>query len=627
MQVTDYRPIGDYALIGDCQSAALVSREGSIDWWCPVRFDAPAAFCRLLDRHRGGYWHVRAADNGFRVERAYRGDTNVLETTWTMASGRARVTDLFVVQPRSSEPQGYDVSASQQILRMVEGLDGELDLNVEFKPTFDFARARSVLTVHGGGEAALATANGAYLVLACPGVTLQSDGERLWARLHVSKGDSRWLVLTYANDPDAAHEAFRPTACNEQLTRTLEYWNRWAKDCQYRGPYRAAVLRSALVLKLLTYERTGAVVAAPTTSLPEEIGGIRNWDYRYSWLRDASLVLYALMTIGFDSEAADFMHWLERTIGDDPGERPQIMYGIDGRRTLDEEVLDHLEGYRGSQPVRAGNAAYMQRQLDIHGEVMRAAALHYRHTPPAPRAWRVLRQLTEVAAAHWTENGSGIWEQRGRPQAFLYGKVMCWTALDTAIDLTRRYSLDGPVAQWESVAHAIREAVLAQGFNARVGAFTQSFGSRVVDASALVIPRVGLLAADDPRMQSTIDQVQRLLLRDGLVYRYRAADGLDGDEGAFTLCAFWLVDALSLQGRVAEARSLFESVLRRTNDLGLLGEEIDVRTGEQLGNFPQGFSHAALIGAAANLERASRRGPEPGAVREVELSQHAREES
>jgi alpha,alpha-trehalase len=636
---SQYAPISDYALIGDCHSAALIARDGSVEWFCPGRFDAPAVFCRLLDVNKGGYFRT-APTGAFSVERRYRGPTNVLETTFSVQGGRVRATDLMPIHQRASSRQGYDVGATHRLLRLLEGLEGDVELGLEFKPTFDYARARTEIEPRDGGGA-IGRAGSRYLTLACAGVQLEADGRGgLSGRLRLRAGEQRWVVLTHAEDPDRAEEALLPVRCEEQFARTIRYWEGWAEHCTYRGPYRDQVLRSALVLKLLTYEPTGAVVAAPTTSLPENVGGERNWDYRYTWLRDSSLILYALLTIGYGDEAADYIHWLEQTIGSDPTRKPQIMYGIDGEWKLPEQLLDHLEGYRGSRPVRIGNAAANQRQLDIFGEVARAAALHYRHGSndphegqtadgsrrrqhPSHEGWDLLRELIERAAEHWDESGSGIWEVRGGPQPFLYGKLMCWAALDSGVRLARDHGLEAPVDRWERTREQIRQAILERGYDAHLGAFTQAFGSSTLDASALVIPRIGFLPPTDPRFRSTVEQIRRHLTRDGLVYRYRTEDGLAGGEGTFTLCTFWLVDALALGGRLEEAHELFQRTVGYANDLGLLAEEIDPDNSEQLGNFPQGFSHLALIGAAVNLAKAARHGPEDQAETEGERAGRA----
>jgi alpha,alpha-trehalase len=624
-----YPPIGDYALIGDCHTAALIARDGSIDWFCPGRFDAPAVFCRLLDAHRGGY--LRAAPGGsFSSDRGYRGPTNVLQTTLSSAQGRVRFTDLMPIHRRTAHRQGYDVGTSQRLLRLIEGVAGEVELELCYKPTFDFARAATEMSIVSD-LGAVAGASSTYLTLACRGVALERgpDGG-VRGRIRVRSGDRLWLVLTFAQDPDRAEEALAPVRCQEQLERTLQYWQHWAAQCTYRGPRRDAVLRSALVLKLLTYEPTGALVAAPTTSLPEQIGGERNWDYRYTWLRDSSLILYALMTVGYREEAADFMHWLEQTIGSDPTRAPQIMYGIDGRRKLPEQTVDQLEGYRQSRPVRTGNGAAEQRQLDIFGEVLRAAHLHYRGRAddtdaarPDAEAWQVLRGLVQQAAEHWAESGRGIWEVRGGPRPFLYGKLMCWAALDAGIRLADEHGLAAPLEAWRRTRDKLRQAILERGYDPELGAFTQSFGSRNLDASALMIPRIGFLPATDARVRSTLACIQRQLSRDGLVFRYRTADGLPGGEGTFTLCTFWLADALALSGQLDEAEAVFERAVRSANDVGLLAEEIDAGSGEQLGNYPQGFSHMALIGAAVDIAKVAEQGAEEQARTEADRAGRA----
>ena len=629
-----YPPVADYAIIGDCHTAALVSREGSIDWYCPGRFDGPAVFCRLLDANKGG--HLSLAPPGrFASERRYRGATNVLETTFTADGGRARVTDFMPIFRRAGIRAGQDVGTSRQLIRLVEGLGGEMELELRFKPTFDYARARTELSPSSNG--AVAHGDGQYLTLACPGLRLEPDGAGgLRGRLRISAGERRPVVLSDVDDPGQARDVFEPSRCDEQLERTLEYWEDWTTGCSLQTPYRPQVLRSALTLRLLTYQPTGAIIAAPTTSLPEQLGGVRNWDYRYTWLRDACLTLYALMTLGYRDEAADFFAWLDRVCGSEARESFQIMYTIDGKSELPERTLDELEGYACSRPVRIGNAAAKQRQLDIFGEVLTAAYLHYRRggregrtatarpdRSPSPEMWAFLRRLVEQAAEQWREPGQGIWEVRGGPRQFLYGKLMCWAAVDRGIRLAEEHRLEAPLDRWRRACQEIHRAILEQGFDPERGAFTQAFGSTALDAGALIIPRIGFLPATDPRVQSTIDRIKVDLTHDGLVYRYRTADGLPGGEATFALCSFWLVDALALGGRLDEAHELFERVSRYANDVGLLAEEIDPARGELLGNFPQGFSHLALIGSAVNLAKAAKHGAEEDSTNEAERAGHA----
>jgi GH15 family glucan-1,4-alpha-glucosidase len=634
--VGEYLPIGDYALIGDCHTAALVSREGSVDWFCPGRFDAPAAFCRILDAQRGGYFQVRPSQL-HATRRRYRGQTNVLDTLFQLRDGRLRLTDFMPVDRRKQERRGYDVGTHRQIVRVVEALDGEVEVEVVFKPTFGYAAAETSLELVAD-RGAIAAGDGRWLTLAAPGWRLEADGQgAARATRRIAAGERRYLVLTDADSRAAAELALDLADPDRKLEGTLRYWHGWAEECTYRGPYRGQVLRSALVLKLLTYEPTGAIVAAPTTSLPELIGGVRNWDYRYSWLRDASLILFAQMTVGYYDEALDFFRWLRLADERDNTPRPQILYRVDGDPDCRERELDHLEGYRRSRPVRIGNGAADQLQLDIYGEVLNAAAVRFRCgvgiaaragrlrdrrlRPPRPEVWAYLRSLVDQAAAEWRQLDRGIWEVRGGPRQFLYSRLLCWVALDRGIRLARCYGLDAPLGEWTRRRRQIRRAILTHGYNPEVGAFVQSFGSATLDASALVIPRVGFLPPTDPRVLSTVRRVQEQLMRDGLVYRYRAEetdDGLPGGEGAFVICSFWMVDALALAGQVDEAQALFESLIGRANDLGLLSEEVDPATGELLGNFPQGFSHLGLIVSAVNLARARALGAEREATVEAE---------
>jgi GH15 family glucan-1,4-alpha-glucosidase len=625
-----YPSIADYALIGDCHTAALISRAGSVDWWCPGRFDRAAVLCRLLDAERGGCLSLTPGGRT-QTMRQYRGATNVLETTFRTAEGQVRVTDYMPLERSPSGRREPHVRGSDRLVRLVEALSGEPRLELAFRPSFDYGRAPHELSILAEGGA-LARADGSYLALACPGVRLAADGRAgVRGQLALRAGERRWITLTHAEDEQRAREALHRSDGTAELERTLDDWERWAAGCTYRGPYRQQVQRSALTLKLLTYAPTGAVVAAPTTSLPEELGGVRNWDYRYTWLRDASLMLYALITVGYHDEAAEFFEWLERVQRANRGAVPQIMYAIDGGRELPEVTLDHLEGYRGSRPVRVGNAAADQRQLDVFGEVLGAAFLYFSHVDPrrrdpsiarpdgrpTPQTWTLLGGLVEAAARDWQQPDRGIWEVRGEPKLFLYSRLRCWAALDCGIRLAERYGLEAPLDRWHQTRRELRRAILSRGYDAARGAFTQAFGSPELDAGALAIPRLGFLPATDSRVQSTVERIRAELTHRGLVYRYRTADGLPGGEATFALCSYWLVDALALGGRLDEAHALFERVTGYANDLGLLAEEIDAAAGELLGNFPQGFSHMALIGAAVNLAKAARHGPEETAEDEA----------
>lgn len=589
-----YRSIGDYALIGDAHTAALVSSDGSIDWCCWPCFDSPAVFCRLLDAQKGGWFRVAPAGS-YRASRAYIGETNVLATSFHTDGGEARVVDFMPTHRRGS--RGEDIDASHHLMRLIEGLAGEVDFVVEFRPTFDYARAETTITPVAEGAVASHGTQRLRLVTAIP---LQPDRSgAVTGRVRLRRGDRVWLVMTDDNDP-------RLTDPDAALEGTLAYWQAWSALCTYEGPYENLVRRSALALKLLTFEPTGALIAAPTTSLPEEIGGVRNWDYRFTWLRDAALTLNALQSIGYHNEAMDFFDWLESVCLSGQG-TIQIMYTVNGGRHLPEEILSHLEGYRHSRPVRIGNAAAQQTQLDIYGEVLDAAYLcHERMRAPHPQMWAVLGLLADRAAARWQEPDQGIWEVRGDPDHFLHSKLLCWVALDRAVRLGEAARMPGDVARWRRTREEIRQAILTRGYHQGMQTFTQTFDGDALDASALVIPLVGFLPATDPRMLATIARIEEGLTSNGLVYRYRTEDGLPGGEGTFAPCSFWLVENLALSGRIADARSLFERVTSYTNDVGLMSEEINPVTRELLGNFPQGLTHLALIHAALSLAKAER---------------------
>ncbi|HEV2705816.1 MAG TPA: glycoside hydrolase family 15 protein [Pyrinomonadaceae bacterium] len=616
---TGYRPIGDYALIGDAHTAALVARDGSIDWCCWPRFDSPAVFCRLLDARQGGWFRVGPAA-AHTATRSYIQTTNVLTTTFETDEGKFRLTDFMPVTRLTDSHRGEDIAPGYMILRLVEGLAGTGDVEVSFRPTFNYALAETLLTPHEHG--ALAHAGREGLGLSCP-VRLQADDSgALTGRLTVRPHERIWISLTYYPDTGRQEITVAPASYDAELERTLGYWREWWHTCRYDGQYTELVRRSALTLKLLTFEPTGALVAAATTSLPEQIGGVRNWDYRYTWLRDSSLILYALQLLGYTEEATDFFEWLDSLCITCRG-KLQIMYTIDGRSEIPEHTLEHLEGYRRSRPVRIGNAAFEQKQLDIYGEVLDAVHLYHTRTNSAVRQewWDEVKFMAEQTVERWREPDYGIWEVRGGARQFLYSKLMCWVALDRAVKLAEHAHAEAEVRRWSRAREEIRRAILTEGYNKEVGAFTQAFGEPHLDASALVIPLSGFLPASDPRVLSTVERVQERLTSNGLVYRYLTDDGLPGGEATFALCSFWLVDNLAMQGRAEEARALFEKIVGYANDLGLLAEEIDPVSGELLGNYPQGFSHLALIRSALNISKCEAAGSETQAATSAERAE------
>jgi len=600
-------PIGDYALIGNARTAALVARDGSIDWWCWPRFDSPAVFCRLLDLQNGGTFQIRPTEH-FTTTRAYQDTTNVLVTTFETSQGRARVTDFLPYGTLASGGPETDRPIDSGIIRLVEGLSGEIDLAIRFRPTLDYARDPATVTPDPGG----AIVQGQHLTAAlrCPVPLEPTKDGSLVGNTRLSAGQKLWLAVTAGTDAASVAQPLNDADLEGLLSRTLASWTRWTSQFEYDGPYRDLVLRSALTLKMLSYEPSGSIIAAPTTSLPEEPGGVRNWDYRYTWIRDSALILEAMEAIGFHDEAVGFFNWLRTVWERHPGNL-RIMYGLDGGPVPTEEILGGLTGHCGARPVRVGNAAADQTQLDVLGEVLDAA--HFCHigmAAPNPEYWYVFQTIANQTAARWREPDQGIWEIRGEPRQFLYSKLLCWVALDRAIKLGELQTPRPDLSYWEQEREAIRAAVLSEGFNLTKGAFTQTLNGSALDASALVVPIVGFLPASDWRVLSTIQKIRDELVSGGLVYRYRNGDGLPAGEAAFVICSFWLVDNLALSGQVDEARRAFEHIVGYANDVGLLSEEINPHTGELLGNFPQGFSHLALIRSALHIERAELLGPE-----------------
>jgi GH15 family glucan-1,4-alpha-glucosidase len=599
-------PIGEYALLSDCRSAALISREGSVDWLCAPRFDGPSVFCRLLDE-AGGHFSIRPAGE-FHVSRRYVDQTLVLETTFTTGRGTAVLTDALAVGPNE---RGHHLGAHSPgiLLRSLVCTRGEIQAEVSYAPRPEYGLIQPVLISVPGGLAARGGANRLFLSTS---VSFVVDDATATATVGLAAGQAAVFALGHG---DMAGPPLAPWAAEEivgQLDNTVESWRSWSVIHQtYEGPWRELVHQSGRVLRAMTFMPTGALVAAPTTSLPETIGGGRNWDYRYTWVRDASLTMEAMWVAACPGEANMFFAFLANAAGSglSRDDHLQIMFGIGGERDLSERELPHLAGWRGSGPVRVGNGAWLQRQLDVYGELLDAAQrLVDQLGELDPGTKRFLAAAADTAAAHWRRKDQGIWEIRGEPRDFLYSKLMCWVAVDRAIALAGYLGAEGRVADWGTARDEIRAAILTRGWSERAGAFTQAFGSEDLDASSLMLAITGFLAADDPRMKATIDAIaQRLTDERGLVYRYLSHDGLTGDEGTFLLCTFWLAQAQALAGDVEEATATFERAVAVINDVGLLAEEVDPRTGEMIGNFPQAFSHVGLVNAAYAISQAQQR--------------------
>jgi GH15 family glucan-1,4-alpha-glucosidase len=599
-------PIGDYALLSDCRSAALVSTGGSVDWLCFPRFDGPSVFARLLDA-AAGHWSIRPVGD-FQTSRTYVEDTMLLQTTFHTLTGVATVVDALAVG-RNDRGHELGAGATSALLRRVSGVEGEVELELEFAPRPEYGLIQPVLEAVEGG---IRTRGGASVLALSSPIPLAVDEFTASARMVVTPGHSMAFALQHRTTSEERPRLWTEHEITERLEDTAEAWRTWSALHQgYDGPWRDAVRASGRVLYALTYFPTGAIVAAPTTSLPETAGGSRNWDYRYSWVRDASFTLQALWVAACPDEAGKFFDYMSGSAASQArrGADLQIMFGVGGERDLTERVLPHLTGWRGSAPIRVGNGAWNQRQLDVYGELLDAASRlpdQLDHLGSATKQF--LADLADTAAARWREKDQGIWEVRGEPRDFLYSKLMCWVALDRAIALADRLNAADRVEAWKSTRDEIADAIINKGWNESVGAFTQSFGSEDLDASNLMMPIVGFLAADDPRMKATIDATAQRLTDDrGLVYRYLAHDGLEGEEGTFLLCTFWMAQAQALAGELDKAKATFETAISFCNDVGLLAEEIDPKTGELLGNFPQAFSHIGLVNAAFAISEAERR--------------------
>jgi GH15 family glucan-1,4-alpha-glucosidase len=592
----DYLPIAEHGIIGDLHSAALVGTDGTIDWYCHGRFDAPSVFGSILDAERGGFFRIVPIRCEWTSKQLYVPDTNVLITRFLSGDGVGEVIDFMPVEDRR---QG---AHRQRLVRRVFCVKGALNYRAEVEPRFDYGRADTEVELAANG--AVFASPGLTMSLSAP-VQLECTAAGVRAEFHLHAGESATFVLEEGHGPkpyseDEAHELF---------TGTIDYWARWISAARYQGRWREIVRRSALTLKLLTYRPSGALIAASTTSLPEVLGGQRNWDYRFTWIRDAAFSIYALLRLGFTEEAAAFGGWLtDRFREGHKGESGplQIMYAIDGNSELEEEILDHLEGYCGSAPVRVGNGAADQLQLDIYGELVDSVYLYNKYGTPIPHdSWMDLSQIVDWVSQNWDQPDEGIWETRGGRQNFTYSRLMCWVAVERAVRIARQRGLPADLVAWTRTRDDIYRQIMTRGWNEERGAFVQHFGSDVLDASNLLMPLVKFVSPTDPRWLSTLDRMTDELVSDTLVYRYNAKaspDGLAGEEGTFSICSFWYVEALARAGRLDHARIAFEKMLTYANHLGLFSEEIGPH-GEQLGNFPQAFTHLALISAATNLDR------------------------
>lgn len=604
-----YQPIENYGIIGDLYTVALVGMNGSIDWFCFPHFDSPSVFAAILDDKKGGHFKIAPTRDGVKHKQFYWPETNVLVTRFLSPDGVGEITDYM---PVGAAPKAL---GQHQIIRRVSAIRGAMAFRMDCFPAFNYARDDHQTHLTPDGACFYSPSLSLGLATRVP---LKQDGRGVSAEFGLQEGQTATFLLQDVPPGSGCGISLSDQEAMQSFKETVEYWRRWLSKCSYAGRWREIVHRSALALKLLTFKRTGAIVAAPTCSLPEGVGGERNWDYRYTWVRDAAFTLYALMRIGFIDEAAQFMQWLEARCHElNPDGSLQIIYGIDGRHALTEEILDHLDGYKGSRPVRIGNGAYNQLQLDIYGELMDSVYLYNKYgSPISYDFWTHLRQLVTWVCNNWQRKDEGIWEVRGGQQHFVYSKLMCWVAVDRALRLADKRSFPADRDRWFKVRDQIYEDIMAKGWNPKRQAFVQHYESESVDAANLMMPLVFFLSPTDPRMLKTLDAINRSpeqggLVSNSLVYRYNVdqiADGLRGEEGTFNICTFWLVEAMTRAGRdeqarLEEARLIFEQMLGHANHLGLYAEETG-SSGEALGNFPQAFTHLALISSAFNLDKA-----------------------
>lgn len=604
-----YKPIGDYGVIGDLHTVALVGRDGSIDFLCLPSFDSPSVFAALVDAERGGRFELAPVLDRAARRQIYLPDTNVLLTRFLDDAGIAEVSDFMPVE---------DAGAAHNLVRRAKTVRGEVRFRMRCEPRFDYARVPHTTEPRGDREVLfIGRADGAELVLRLrASVPLRLENGAALAEMTLLADESAWFVLEVLRD-GAPSPCDRPDYEAESFKETVNFWRRWIARSTYRGRWREMVNRSALTLKLLTSRPHGSIVAAPTFGLPEEIGGVRNWDYRYTWIRDASFTLYGLMRLGYTDEAAAFMKWVMARCAElEPDGALQIMYGIDGRHRLREEELPHLEGYMGSRPVRIGNAAHTHLQLDIYGELLDSVYLFNKYGAPIGHDdWMNVARLVQWVCEHWRQPDESIWEVRSGRSEFLYSRVMCWVAIDRAIRLADKRSFPAPLARWHAERDTIYHDIYARFWNDDLKAFVQHAGGATLDAAALLMPLIRFVSPSDPRFESTLRAIERTLLHDSLVYRYRLAgdfsDGLSGTEGTFSMCSFWYVECLSRLGDLQQARLVFEKMLSYANHLGLYGEQLGPKA-EHLGNFPQAFTHLALISAAFDLDRRLSAAGHPG---------------
>ncbi|HEY8679611.1 MAG TPA: glycoside hydrolase family 15 protein [Candidatus Dormibacteraeota bacterium] len=600
-----YPPISDYAFISDCHSVALVSGSGSIDWCCMPRLDAASIFGRLLDWEKGGYCSVAPLDPHATSFQAYLDDTLVLETTFRTEGGEAKLIDCFAMHA------GGRTHPHMQLIRILQGTRGRVDFRIDVVPRFDYCEVKPWIRRHSARVYSATGGNDGIMVASDAELETDPEAHALSAQVTIRAEERERLSISFVRPEDLEYtvpEVAGPEELDSRLQETLRWWRQWTKQITLKGSHRASVVRSAIVLKGLTYAPTGAMAAAATTSLPETLGGERNWDYRFSWIRDSAMSARSLTTIGAFDEADGFRRFIQRSAAGSARDL-QVMYGLGGERRLTEIVLDKLDGYEHSQPVRIGNAASQQLQLDAYGTLVDLSwRWHLRGHSPDDDYWRFIVDLVDVAAERWSEPDHGIWEMRGQPQHFVHSKVMCWTALDRGLSLARECLRKAPTQRWRKVQKQIRDAVDSEGYDRHRRVFVQAFGSQQVDAALLMLPLTHFVPFEDPKAIRTVDAIRHDLEENGLILRYRAEktdDGLKGVEGTFLPCSFWMAEVLARQGRLDEARVIFDRASSTSSELGLFAEEYDTRSDRMLGNFPQALTHLTHIVAAVALARAS----------------------